>query len=166
MEARIFIVALPDLQKIGMNKTVGRQYLWGQDQTNYIIKAVKDEKLPKWRKGWWTSWMLSPYPSGGETVNAVYITKALATPSQFSSWQGPDCRPRMSFCNGTMTQFTAPPQSRTFKDVKGVKTVCQPSFLPNIVSAEFLSFGEWSQSWPLQKYVKIASDLNWKSPKF
>jgi hypothetical protein len=43
-EARIFIVALPDLQKIGKNKTVGRQYVWGQVQTNCIIKAVKDKK--------------------------------------------------------------------------------------------------------------------------
>jgi hypothetical protein len=49
-EARIFIVALPDLQKIGMNKTIGRQYVWGQDQTNCIIKAVKDKKIIKMTK--------------------------------------------------------------------------------------------------------------------
>jgi hypothetical protein len=51
-------------------------------QTNFIIKAVKDEKLTQNdKKGLLSSWWLSSLPfgrPGGKTVNAAHITKALA----------------------------------------------------------------------------------------
>jgi hypothetical protein len=51
-------------------------------QTNFIIKAVKDEKLTQNdKKGLLSSWLLSSLPfgrPGGKTVNAAHITKALA----------------------------------------------------------------------------------------
>jgi hypothetical protein len=41
----------PGLQKVGKNKTVGRQYVRDKtvliSQTNCIIKAVEDEKIMK-----------------------------------------------------------------------------------------------------------------------
>jgi hypothetical protein len=74
------------LQKIGKNKTVGRQHIWGQYpvgfQTSYIIKAFKEEKTAEMMKGMPTSWLLlSPMyrKSGGETANAASVKKALAT---------------------------------------------------------------------------------------
>ncbi len=51
-------------------------------QTNFIKIAVKDEKTTKRRKSPPTSWLPSPplySKSGGETVNAASIMKALAT---------------------------------------------------------------------------------------
>ncbi len=50
-------------------------------QANFIKIAVKDKKMIKRRKSPPTSWLPSPplySKSGGETVNAASITKALA----------------------------------------------------------------------------------------
>jgi hypothetical protein len=77
----------PGLQKVGENKTVGRQHVWGQYpvdfQINYIIKAFKEEKkTAKMMKGMPTSWLLLPLmyrKSGSETANAASVKKALAT---------------------------------------------------------------------------------------
>jgi hypothetical protein len=51
-------------------------------QANFIKIAVKDEKMTKRQKSPPTSWLPSPplySKSGGKTVNAAPITKALAT---------------------------------------------------------------------------------------
>ncbi len=48
-----------------------------------------------------------------------------------------DCHPRTSFCNGMTFQSALPHQSRTSNGGRGVKTICQPSCLSNINSADF-----------------------------
>ncbi len=81
----IFAAVHARIEKVGENKIVGRNMFGDKSlliiQANYIIKAVKDETMPKWQKSLPTSWLLSPplyTKSGGKTIDAASGKKALA----------------------------------------------------------------------------------------
>ncbi len=78
-------------------------------------------RWPKWWKGQPISCLLSPLTleSPAAKPSTQLTSKRLQLrPSQFSSRKGPAYRPRMTFCNGTTTQSTFPPQSGTFNGGK------------------------------------------------
>ncbi len=86
-EAWDFIIMPARTQKGGRNNTLLVDSAYRNKsrsiiQTNFIIKAVKGKKLPKWWKGLMTSRFLLPplfrKSCGDKTTNAVYIKKALA----------------------------------------------------------------------------------------
>ncbi len=61
-------------------------------------------------------------------------------PSQFSSWKIPYSSPKAGFCRTTKKQTLPVPHSRTFNGSKGVKTIHQPSCLPNMAAADIFLF--------------------------
>ncbi len=60
--------------------------------------------------------------SGGKTVHAAYVKKALAQYQLISSCKGPDYCPRTNFNAGMTPESTLPPKARTSNSNKGMKT--------------------------------------------
>jgi hypothetical protein len=74
--------------------------------------------------------------------STTHITQALTVSQLIFKPKGQNCHPRMTFCNGTMTLSTPPPQSGTFNGGKGAKMIHQPSYLLSTTTADFFCFRE------------------------
>ncbi len=83
---------------------------------NWIIKATKDKKRPKWQIGSLTVWLLSPplfRKTSGEAVNAAYSRRLWLSPWWFWSQKCPDCIPGLFSVLGLLTKSTLPALSRS-----------------------------------------------------
>jgi hypothetical protein len=145
MKVRIFVIMLSGLHKVGKNKTVGRDVYRNKPvsiiQMNCIVKAVTDKKINKMMK--WTA----------EVVVAVTaaVWKVRRQNQQCSSYcKGSGCVPAdfqakkshivilgLVFVEERRPRLRPVPHSRTFNGSKGVKTIHQPSYLPNTASADY-----------------------------
>ncbi len=123
-------------------------------QTNFIKRAIKDEKTTKRGKSPPKSWLPSPplySKSGGKTVNAASFKKALAMSQPIFKPKSPISSSQDRFLwRGEETDSTGA-SSGTFNGGEGIKTIRQPFYLPNMATADLFLFqrGEIEAGRPL-----------------
>lgn len=111
-------------------------------QTYFRSKAVKDEKMPKWRKRPLTPWLpLSPLytKSGGKTVDAASIKKALTTSQPIFKVISHIILPRPFFVEGQRNTL----RQRLIQCSNGsesIKMIRQPLYLQNTAMADIFLF--------------------------
>ncbi len=117
---RIFLpLRAPGLQKVGGNKTVGRQYFWGQYHVDHSNKLYhqscwrqKNAEMTKRTAEFMVAvvaairlvWRLNCWCSFCQEGSGLWLC-----PSRFSSRKGPDRYPRASFCGRTKKQTLLAP---------------------------------------------------------
>jgi hypothetical protein len=98
--------------KMLVDNTYGDKIL-SMIQIDFIIRAVKDKKRPKWQKWPPNSQLpsLPPYAwSGGKTADAASLKKAQATSNPIFKPKRPNHRPRAGFCGRTKKRTPLAPQ--------------------------------------------------------
>jgi hypothetical protein len=125
---------------------MGRRICHTAKYVKSLIRAVKDEKLPKMMKRTTLILWLLAQPlvrkSTGTTFNAAYTKMALARSQLIFKPKMPKLFSQDGFCNATMTPLALPLQVSTSNGGKVFKIVRQPPYLPNIATEEFFSLWE------------------------
>ncbi len=139
----------PGLQKVSENKqlidNMFRDKTLSIIKTNFIIKAVKDEKMPNDEKdrqchGCCRRLCILSRVSRGQNCNTASFKKALAMSQQFSFRKVPYRQPRADFCGGRKKQTSSALNSGTYNGGEGTKAICQPSYLPSTSTADIFLF--------------------------